>query len=355
VFDVDGLAEDTESTLVLQSVDGRGLDRVADHARWSSLAVAEIGAQTASALAHAHAHGVVHGDIGPASVVVGGTGAAPFAWLTGFTAGLHPDRVSVPGDTTAATEPADDVAALGRVLALALDPDAFAATTLEQALAAMGGPGASAAGAAESLGRIAESLHAADEDETGLVPLVALPPDPSPTIVRAVGPAAVPDGGSHLIGAGVGGALTEAPLSRPARLAGRGLQVAALGGVTLALAVASGFVLWASEGPAGETPRPTGLPTAPVPALVPTVPLAPTAGADDSPVEERTTRRTSRTPITSDVTTTTTRPAPVVPPPPVPTTRPTRVTPPEPDPPTTTATRRTTTRAAGQNATLAAP
>jgi hypothetical protein len=292
----------------------------------------------------------VHGDIGPASVVVGGTGAAPFAWLTGFTAGLHPDRASVPGDATAAAAPGDDVAALGRVLALALDPDAFAATTLEHALAGMSGVGATAAGAAESLGRIAESLHRADEDETGLVPLVSLPPDLPPP---AVGPAVRGAGDLAEVGGGV--ALAEAPPSRPARLAGRGLQVAALGGVTLALAAASGFVLWASEGPAGVTPRPTGLSTPPVPALVPTVPLAPTAGADDSPVEERTTRRTSRTPITSDVTTTTTRPAPVVPPPTVPTTRPTRVTPSEPDPPTTTGPRRTTTRAAGQNATLAAP
>ncbi len=238
-----------------------------------------------------------------------------------------------------------------------LDPDAFAATTLERALADMTDGRAAAAaagGAAESLGRIAESLRRADEDETGLVPLVGLLPEPPPP-ARVLEPAVDVRGAGDLARAG-GVALAEAPPSRRSGLAGRSLRIAALGGAALALAAGSGMVLWASENPAGGAPRPAGESSVPAPAPLPTMAVAPpaTSSPDDSAVEQRTTRRTSRTPITADVTTTTRRPAPVPPPVvprPGPTASITRPTVPEPDPDPTT-TRR---QVPGQNATLAAP
>jgi hypothetical protein len=181
VFDVDGLAEDTESTLVLQSVAGRGLGQDTDRAAWAPLAVAEIGAQCASALAHAHARGVVHGRIGPESIVVGGTPGAPYAWLTGFTAALHPAPPEDPALATAPATPAHpdgDVADLGRALLLLLDRAAPAASALDGVLADTAAGRGSARDAAETLARTAEALRHLDEDETGLVPLVVAAPRP---------------------------------------------------------------------------------------------------------------------------------------------------------------------------------
>ena len=175
VFDVDGLAEGTESTLVLQSVDGRPLDPASDRSRWAPITVAEVGAQLASGLAHAHARGVVHGRIGLASVVLGGTVGAPHAWLTGFTAALRPapplDPPLSAGPGAAPPHPADDVAALGRALGAVLDPAAPAAPALEHALGDMAAGKIAARTAAETLARVAEALRHVDDDETGIVPL----------------------------------------------------------------------------------------------------------------------------------------------------------------------------------------
>ncbi|WP_433029018.1 hypothetical protein [Actinomycetospora sp. CA-053990] len=181
VFDVDGLAEGTESTLVLQSVDGRPLDPASDRSRWAPITVAEVGAQLASGLAHAHARGVVHGRIGLASVVLGGTVGAPHAWLTGFTAALRPAPPLDPpplhqGPGAVPPHPADDVAALGRALGAVLDPAAPAAPALEHALGDMAAGKIAARTAAETLARVAEALRHVDDDETGIVPLVAASP-----------------------------------------------------------------------------------------------------------------------------------------------------------------------------------
>lgn len=363
VFDVDGLDDGTESTLVLQSVEGRALDAVADRGRWSSLAVAAVGAQTASALAHAHAHAVVHGGIGPASVVVDGGGATVFAWLTGFTAALHGRPAGATGTPPAAVTPQDDVVALGAVLTLVLDPDAFAATTLEQALTAMTSGRAAAAAAAESLAGLAESLRRADEDETGLVPLVAIPSGgPTPSTARGID-TAVP-------ASGVGDAFP----GRRSRLAGPGLRVAVLGAAAFALAATSGLVLWAGEA-SPVIPRPTGVPATPAPLPLPAPVVAPSGESSgrDAEVDERTTRRTNRSPIT-DVTTTTTTvpPTAAVPPRVAPPVRPPAVGPAEPrgpaEPPATGPTTGPTVpdgtgttdpeappRAPGGDATLAAP
>src|SRR4051794_2361163 len=192
VFDVDGLAEGTESTLVLQSVDGRPLDPASDLSRWAPITVAEVGAQLASGLAHAHARGVVHGGIGLASVVLGGTVGAPHAWLTGFTAALRPAPPLDPGAGAAPPHPADDVAALGRTLGAVLDPAAPAAPALEHALGDMAAGKIAARTAAETLARVAEALRHVDDDETGIVPLLVASPVAAPQVPASRAPERAP-------------------------------------------------------------------------------------------------------------------------------------------------------------------
>ncbi|WP_345417562.1 hypothetical protein [Actinomycetospora chlora] len=356
VFDVDGLAEGVESTLVLQSVDGRPLDGLADRGRWSPLAVAEIGAQLASGLAHAHARGVVHGRIGPASVVVGGTPGAPHAWLTGFTAALHPAAPTAPATGPAAPpHPGDDVADLGRALALVLDAHGPGAPALEQDLAAMADGRVAARTAAESLAHVAETLRHADEDPTSIVPLV-VPEVGSPVAAAPRPMPAPPVAGTEDVGSG-----RRARRRRPAR----GLPFAALGGAALLLATASGFVLWAAERPSGTEVGVSNVtqpeqPPGPA-AVAPPAASSPssTGGSASSDDDEATPVRSStrRSTITRDVTTVTRSPrpaAPVVPP----TVPPTATVPPTTDPADPTVTPTTTTRAAprtGGAATLAAP
>ncbi|MHC1559738.1 protein kinase family protein [Actinomycetospora sp. C-140] len=398
VFDVDGLAEGAESTLVLQSVAGRPLDPAVDRAGWSPLALAEIGAQLASALAHAHARGVVHGGIGPASVVFGGTPGAPYAWLTGFTAALRPAPPTDPAVPDARPpHPGDDVADLGRALLTLLDHRVPGAPALDQELADMAAGRVAARTAAESLAHVAEALRHVDEDQTGIVPLVVpgggadaapdavttdaagpavSPPVPAPR-AAAGAPAAGPAGAAGAAGTAVGDGGGRR--SRRARRVGRSVPFAALGGAAIALAAASGFVLWATED--AGTPQEVGVSglTTPERPAGPPVAVAPPAGSssstgssddtasssddgDDTPVRDTTTR----SPITNDVTT---RPGPTVAPVPptvpptvpttAPTTAPTQPTQPTTGPttdPTTGPTTTTTPRGAARNgATLAAP
>jgi hypothetical protein len=393
VFDVDGLAEDAESTLVLQSVDGRGLGRGTDRAAWSPLAVAEIGAQCASALAHAHARGVVHGRIGPESIVVGGTAGAPYAWLTGFTAALHPAPADDPAPAAASgapAHPAGDLADLGRALLLLLDPAAPAAPALDGVLADMVAGRDSARGAADTLARTAEALRHVDEDETGLVPLVAAGPAPSTGVHGATarpGPAASSTGAATAaVMAGTGTGVATAARTADGRRARPGVRVALLGGAALALATASGVVLLAGEGPGEPEIGVSGMttperPVAPPAAGPPPGPAVTSAtGADDtgetservasssSAIADVTTRPdVVETPLPPPLPVTTTVPStvpptvPPVPPTTVPPTTvpPTTTAPTEPTGPTapTTAPTTTTTSAPGTSgtATLAAP
>jgi len=120
VYDVDGLAPDTESTLVLENVSGEPLPLVLREGPIDDADLARMGAQLASALSHAHAHHVHHGAIGPSSVLVDRRRSA--AWLVGLTASLtgplpviDTEAVATPDDEAARR--AADVRALARTLA----------------------------------------------------------------------------------------------------------------------------------------------------------------------------------------------------------------------------------------------
>jgi serine/threonine protein kinase len=56
--------------LLMELVDGQPLAAVVDHMRLSPGAIAGIGAQVASALAHAHAHRILHCDVKPDNVLM---------------------------------------------------------------------------------------------------------------------------------------------------------------------------------------------------------------------------------------------------------------------------------------------
>ena len=182
--------------------------------------------------------------------------------------------------------------------------------------------------AAETLARVAEALRHVDDDETGIVPLVVASPAVAPAVTAA--PVATPQ-------VPVPRVPERAParFGRRARLAGRGVQLAALGGAALTVAAASGLFLWASEDPG--TPREAGVSdqTTPTRPVAPPVAVAPpgSSGPDGSGSSEastsqdddgedtyvRETSSPSPDPITSDVTT---LPAPPVVPPVVPPTVP---------------------------------
>lgn len=267
VFDVDGLAADTESTLVLQNVRGRGLDEVTGP--WRAEPLARVGAQAAAGLAHAHAHDVVHGAIGAASVVVD---AGLRAWLTGFTATLRPDTEPATGPDGGAPTPATDVAMLGRTLHDALGGTGPASLTT--VLTAMIDGAVTAREAAERCTRVAETLVVGEED-TRLIPLptrYTRRPDGA-TADGAPAPATGPVEDETTITAAsrpdsVPIAVVPSPPPTPAaaRAGGRragprgrhGRRAALLGGAAVTVALASAFALWAGEGPSGPAPARDG-------------------------------------------------------------------------------------------------
>ncbi|GAA4849847.1 hypothetical protein GCM10023201_47650 [Actinomycetospora corticicola] len=286
VYDVDGLAPDTESTLVLESVAGEPLPLVLRDGPVPAADLARMGAQLASALAHAHAHHVEHGAIGPASILVNRAGAE--AWLVGLTASLSgplPVLDAADGADGAAARRAADVRALARTLAEVAghtgDPDAEGLVALLRAADTDLPP--SAAALSERLIRLGRDDTPDTDDAVAarLVPVVASWAE-SPVAAGDTGPtagAAVAVGPAvHAHGAG-GTPVVVIPGQR-ARRAG------VLAAATATLALASGLVIWAGESqvvrsiPQAEVgtsaAAPVGLPV--LPALVPALP----ASADDS-------------------------------------------------------------------------
>lgn len=292
VYDVDGLAPDTESTLVLENVPGEPLPLVLRDGPIDEPALARMGAQLASALAHAHAHGVEHGAIGAASILV--DRANSDAWLVGLTASLSGPLSIVDVEAEdeddgdgAARRRDNDVRALAATLAEIVehaaategeaDPEAvIRPTTRDHAapvsplVAVLRGVDTptppSAALLSERLVRVARNGgRVVGEPPSRLVPVVASwsesPAAPDTEIVAAS--PAVPARGTS-------GVTPFAVVSQSGR---RARRAGVLGAATATLALASGLVIWAGEshivrpesqaevgasGPVAAAPAPVG-------------------------------------------------------------------------------------------------
>lgn len=299
VYDVDGLAPDTESTLVLENVPGEPLALVLRDGPIGEPELARMGAQLASALAHAHAHGVEHGAIGAASVLVDRAHAD--AWLVGLTASLSgplPVVGEQPDDDgeDAARRRAADVRALAAVLSGVLehaaavvggaDPEAVTRptdrddTAPDSPLAALlrdveTDPPAAAV-FSEQLVRVGPGVAAREgrAEPARLVPVVAswaespaLPvAEEQPVPAALVAGPAVPARGRS----GITPVSVTSPAGRRARRAG------VLGAATATLALASGLVIWAGE---AHLVRPESQAEigASAPSAIPAAPLLPQA------------------------------------------------------------------------------
>ncbi|MCD2187081.1 hypothetical protein [Actinomycetospora soli] len=370
VYDVDGLAPDTESTLVLESVAGEPLPVVLREGPLPAADLARMGAQLASALAHAHAHHVEHGAIGPASILVNRAGAE--AWLVGLTASLSGPLPVVSETSDAPARRAADVRALARTLAdvvgLAPDGDGDAERLLALLRDADTDLPPSAAALSERLVRLGrDDTPVTDETAAArLVPVVAswsespvTPGDTGPTVgaAVAVGPAVR----AH----GLSGVTPFAVVPGPGRRARRAGVLAA---ATATLALASGLVIWAGESqvvrqiPQAEVGPSLAIPAAVpgFPAFGPALPASDDGGSgsseasdDDAGPWTRAAETSTRTPDEAPAPEETTTPGTTTPAEPVPSSDPTRPTdptdptdpdgPPSTTPSTTPPTRPTTT------------
>ncbi len=106
VFDL-GELEDGALFVAMEYIEGRTLGEYLEDGPMSPDAVADIAAQIASALDHAHARGIIHRDLKPSNVVLCETADHPFAKLIDFgivkRVGLRMHGEQARGETTSLT------------------------------------------------------------------------------------------------------------------------------------------------------------------------------------------------------------------------------------------------------------
>ncbi|WP_306214397.1 serine/threonine-protein kinase [Actinoplanes sp. RD1] len=257
----------TLSFVVMELVDGRSLADLLSGGRLPWKVAVLIGAQVAAALAEAHADGLVHRDVKPANVMVGGTGVKLVDFgisavvgatddedgrLLGTPAYLAPERIAG-GPVRAAT----DVYALGLLLYLALcGRMPWHASTVTQMVRAhvytspsalpvvLGLPPAVARLVMRCLAKEAADRPSAQEVAELLGKVAGLP---SPALLRSAASASVPP-----------------PVRASRRRRTRGLLIAS--GVAASVLGAGG--IWWPSGP--PPPQAEAAAAAPVPSATPT-------------------------------------------------------------------------------------
>lgn len=358
VYDV--VTDSQPPLLVLELVDGPTLTaQVREQGQLRPHDDAVLGAQLASGLAAVHRAGLVHGGVGPSSVLIGADGAPKLTEPIDHDPTLTGER----GRSA-------DVWALGTTLRAVL-AGGGRGTELGAVLAAMTAKDPSRRLTADEAHRRLADL--ADEPEVdpavgfGLFPWADDVPDETVVIPRGEGGSrrlAQPAAGATGVAAGGGAAASLRPGARPRRRRGAGLLVTGLvGAVVLVAGVAFALTRAAdtaipvevtttttrdtttagtptrtsSTTPSTTVPTPTT--TAPVaPPPTTTAPPAPTTTQAPPPTTTSTPRSTSTTPsLTATTTTSTSTSSTAVPPSSF------TVTPPITTTPTSTTTQPTTT------------
>ncbi|MGY3340227.1 serine/threonine protein kinase [Streptomyces filamentosus] len=241
--------DDGRPFLVMRLVRGTTLRRRTARGVLSPAETCRTGAALASALAHVHAHGVVHRDVKPSNILLDGSGA-PFLTdfgisrrveaadggseeagaLTGTASYMAPEQALGRG-----TGPAADVYSLGLVLLETLKGEAeYGGTPLEAALAHLYRPPALPSGLPAELARLLTAMTdrcpEARPDAAACARILADPRTagrtPAPRAARPGRPARGRAGAAAL--AALGLVLTGSPGSAPAGQAADGPRTAAL-------------------------------------------------------------------------------------------------------------------------------
>jgi serine/threonine-protein kinase len=192
--------EDGRPFLVMEYVDGETVaDRLARHQRLRPDEIVALGRQVAAALAHAHAHGIVHRDVKPHNVIVRGDGVAKLTDF-GIARAMEDSGLTEIGAVLGTAPFMAPEQAAGR--AVGPPADVYALGALVRHLSAGPLPAAVAGLVEAALAEDPAARPTAAEFQARLG-------DDAPTVVDPAGPVAGPAAGSAAAEAGRAGAAAE--------------------------------------------------------------------------------------------------------------------------------------------------